>query len=101
MTDAELVQLYADALGVLFVPQREDFGLVTLEAFLSSKPVITCSHSGEPARLVRDGVTGFVTPPDPTRLAVAMEALVHGTEQAAAMGRQGNRDMQIPSLGKK
>ena len=79
---------------VLFVPQREDFGLVTLEAFLSSKPVITCSDSGEPARLVRDGVTGFVTPPDPTRLAVAMEALVHGTEQAAAMGRQGNRDIQ-------
>ena len=94
VTDAELVQLYADALGVLFVPQREDFGLVTLEAFLSSKPVITCSDSGEPARLVRDGVTGFVTPPDPTRLAAAMESLLHGTEQAAAMGRQGNRDIQ-------
>ena len=67
---------------------------MTLEAFLSSKPVITCNDSGEPARLVRDGVNGFVTSPDPSRVAAAMESLVYGMEQAAAMGRQGNRDMQ-------
>ena len=46
--DAALVELYANALGVLFVPKDEDFGYITVEAMLSHKPVIVCKDSGEP-----------------------------------------------------
>ena len=67
---------------------------MTLEAFLSAKPVITSPHSGEPARLVRDGVTGFVTAPTPTGLAEAMDLLVRDPARARTMGRQGQLDIQ-------
>ena len=87
--DAELRQLYADALAVLFLPQREDLGLVTLEAFGSGKPVITCSDAGEPARLVQDGRSGFVCPPDPAAIAARIDLLAADPERAAALGAAG------------
>jgi glycosyltransferase involved in cell wall biosynthesis len=61
----ELISLYSDALAVPFFPLREDFGYITIEAFSSGKPVITCTDSGEPSRLVRNGSNGFIVPPDP------------------------------------
>jgi glycosyltransferase involved in cell wall biosynthesis len=88
VADDELIRLYSDALAVLFTPSREDFGLITLEAFLSQKPVITCCDSGEPARLVRDHATGFVTKPNPAELAAAMRTLLENPAEAAAMGMQ-------------
>jgi glycosyltransferase involved in cell wall biosynthesis len=100
LSDAELIRTYANALAVLFVPLREDFGLVTQEAFLSRKPVVTCIDSGEPARLVRDGVTGFVVSPDPTSLAAAMSTLASQPYRARAMGRQGRLDIDAHSWSK-
>jgi glycosyltransferase involved in cell wall biosynthesis len=91
VTDAELLTLYAEALAVLFLPVREDLGLVTLEAFGSGKPVVTCTDSGEPARLVADGHSGFVCPPDPAALADAIELLAANPARAAAMGQAGRR----------
>lgn len=91
--DAELTELYADALAVLFTPIREDLGLVTLEAFASGKPVITCRDSGEAARLVRDGRSGFVCAPDPEALAPAIERLCDDHELAARLGAQGREDV--------
>ena len=84
--DAELVALYANALGVLFVPKDEDFGYITVEAMLSHKPVIVCKDSGEPAVLVRHGESGFVVEPDPTELARAMNTLMDDRQLARDMG---------------
>ena len=53
--DEQLVELYADALAVVYPPYDEDFGYVTLEAFLARKPVITCTDSGGPNEFVVDG----------------------------------------------
>jgi len=89
LTEAELADHYARSLGVLFVPQREDLGLVTFEAFLSGKPVLTVSDSGEPANVVQDGVTGHVCPPDPDALAARMTALHADPAGAARMGAAG------------
>jgi glycosyltransferase involved in cell wall biosynthesis len=48
VTEAELIALYAGALAVVFPPFDEDYGYVTLEAFLSRKPVVTiCDPSPE------------------------------------------------------
>ncbi len=46
-------ELYKDALAVVYPPYDEDFGYVTLEAFLSRKPVVTCTDSGGPQRVRR------------------------------------------------
>jgi glycosyltransferase involved in cell wall biosynthesis len=89
VTEEQLLDLYANALAVAFVPLREDFGLVTLEAFHSRKPVITCTDSGEPARLVRDGENGFICQPEAEAIAARIESLVSNRELARRMGLAG------------
>jgi glycosyltransferase involved in cell wall biosynthesis len=89
VSDARLAELYAHALAVLFTPRLEDLGLITLEAFQSGKPVITCSDSGEPARIVNDGVSGYVCRPDPAHIGASMEHLAHNPVRAGEMGRAG------------
>jgi glycosyltransferase involved in cell wall biosynthesis len=81
-----LLRLYANALAVIFTPLREDFGFVTTEAFASAKPVITCTDSGEPARLVRDGQTGYVCSPEPESLAQAIGKLAASPDRARSLG---------------
>jgi glycosyltransferase involved in cell wall biosynthesis len=87
--DDRLVELYAGALGVLYPPYDEDFGYVTLEAFLCRKPVVTATDSGGPLEFVVDGVNGFVRPPEPEALAEAINTLAQDRRRAAALGDAG------------
>jgi glycosyltransferase involved in cell wall biosynthesis/GT2 family glycosyltransferase len=86
-----LLDLYAEALVVPFVPVDEDYGLVTIEAFASGKPVITCLDSGEPVDIVGDGESGFVVPPTPEAIAAKLDFLIARPELAASMGEHGRR----------
>jgi glycosyltransferase involved in cell wall biosynthesis len=88
--DDQLIDLYASALAVIYPPYDEDFGYVTLEAFLARKPVITCSDSGGPNEFVVDGVNGFVCAPDPGELATAINQLVDDPAKAARLGDAGH-----------
>ncbi|HEX7046418.1 MAG TPA: glycosyltransferase family 4 protein [Gammaproteobacteria bacterium] len=94
VTEEQLRELYANALVVPFVPQREDLGLVTFEAFGSDTPVITCSDSGEPANIVQHDKTGFIVEPDPVAIAERIDFLANDREQAAAMGQAGRRSIE-------
>jgi glycosyltransferase involved in cell wall biosynthesis len=85
----ELIGLYAHALGVFFGPLDEDYGYVTLEAMLSSKPVITCTDSGGPLEFVVDDETGIVCDPQADAIAAALDRLHGDQASAAAMGRAG------------
>ncbi len=89
VTDDELVALYADALAVAFVPADEDLGLITLEAQMSGKPVVTCSDSGGPTELVVHGVSGLIAPPRPEALGSALATLVDAPAVARRMGQEG------------
>lgn len=80
---------YAHALGVFFGPLLEDYGLVTLEAMLSARPVITCTDSGGPTHFVRNGETGFVTAPEPGAVAEAINGLWTDRERARELGHNG------------
>jgi glycosyltransferase involved in cell wall biosynthesis len=64
--DDALIELYAGAAAVLYPPFDEDFGYVTLEAFLSRKPVVTATDSGGPLEFVEEGV---IRRPPPGRVA--------------------------------
>ena len=86
VADAELVELYANALAVAFVPVREDYGYVTVEAFRSGKAVVTCGDSGEAARLVEHERTGLVVAPDAAALASAFERLCDDPALVATLG---------------
>jgi glycosyltransferase involved in cell wall biosynthesis len=87
--DDDLVALYAGALAIVYPPFDEDFGYVTLEAFLSRKPVVTTTDAGEPATFVIDGVNGRVTAPEADALADAISDLAAHRSRAAAYGAAG------------
>jgi glycosyltransferase involved in cell wall biosynthesis len=88
--DDELIDLYAGALGVVYPPFDEDYGYVTLEAFLARKPLVTCTDSGGPNEFVVDGVNGWVCEPRPEAIAVALAQLDADRGRAAAMGDAGH-----------
>jgi glycosyltransferase involved in cell wall biosynthesis len=88
--DAALIELYAGALAVMYPPYDEDFGYVTLEAFLARKPVVTCTDSGGPNEFVVDGTNGFVCEPVPEALADAMRHLAIDRRRTAALGDAGH-----------
>ena len=89
VSDEALVQYYSRARLVPFVPLHEDYGYVTLEAFQSGKPVVTCDDAGEPARMVQHGISGFVSRPDPKEFARHMDYLFEHPSEARAMGVSG------------
>jgi glycosyltransferase involved in cell wall biosynthesis len=84
-----MIRYYSDALAVPFVPCREDFGYVAVEAFHSGKPVITCNDSGEPARLTFRFNAGLICDPTPQAVATAIDALYQAPETARTLGENG------------
>lgn len=86
-----LIHHLARCRAVVFAPWNEDYGFVTVEAFMCGKPVITCHDSGGPSELVRDGENGFVTAPTPEALAVAMRRMIDDRNAVARMGQEGQR----------
>jgi glycosyltransferase involved in cell wall biosynthesis len=90
LSDEELISHLARCRAVCFTPASEDYGFVTVEAFVSRKGVITCTDSGGPADLVRDGETGLIAAPTPEALARCLvrvmddEALAERVGSAAA-----------------
>jgi glycosyltransferase involved in cell wall biosynthesis len=90
--DALVTQL-ARCRAVVFVPKAEDYGFVTAEAFASAKAVVTCSDSGGPAELVRDGENGLVAAPEPAALAAALARLHDDAALAERLGRRARQDV--------
>ena len=90
ITEDEKVEWFSQALGAAYIPYDEDsYGYVTLESFLSRKPVITCIDSGGIHELVKDRTTGRVVPSEPKALAAAMDALYSDKADARRMGEAG------------
>jgi glycosyltransferase involved in cell wall biosynthesis/GT2 family glycosyltransferase len=93
VSDDELLDLYAGALVVPFVPVQEDYGLITIEAFKSEKPVITCRDSGETLQFVKDGETGCVVDPDEGALADRLAFFADHPDAAAEMGARARQSV--------
>ena len=87
--DDELIELYAGTGVVAYVPFDEDFGYVTLESFLSAKPVVTLRDSGGPLEFVEDGVNGAVVEATPETLAEAINRYAADKRLAASHGAAG------------
>src|SRR5262245_10134674 len=89
VSDDELVRLYAGALAIVFPPFDEDYGYVTLEAFLARKPVVTTADAGGPLEFVDDGVTGLVAEPRAESIGAAIARLAADPRRARALGEAG------------
>ena len=88
-SEEEKYVLYARSLAVFFAPYDEDYGYITLEAMLSSKPVITCYDSGGPLEFVVDKESGFIVEPDPRMIAQKIDWLYENQQKAKEFGENG------------
>jgi len=90
-TEAEKFAYYANCLAVFFAPFDEDYGYITLEAWLSSKPVITATDSGGPTELVTHEQDGWILEPDAQAIAATIDAAWHNKQRSIDMGRAGKQ----------
>lgn len=89
-SDGALRDHFARARAVVFPALDEDYGLVTSEAMLAQRPVITCSDSGGPLEMVGHEEEGLIADPTPDAIARAMDRLWRDeslTRQLGAAGR--------------
>ena len=90
ITLEEKVNYFTEALGAIYIPYDEDsYGYVSLEAFHSHKPVLTCSDSGGTLELIEDGVNGLIAEPTPQSLAESMDILFEDKSKTKKMGKEG------------
>ena len=87
--EAEKRELYARSMAVIYPPIDEDYGYVTLEAMLASKPLIVCSDSGGPLEFVRHEETGLIAEPQAASLAKALDRLWQDRTAAKEWGAAG------------
>jgi glycosyltransferase involved in cell wall biosynthesis len=89
--DEAVRDLYANAGAVFYAPLDEDYGLVTLEALRSRRPLVTTTDAGGPLEFVRDGETGLVCEPAPEPIARALARALEDKPLARRLGETGER----------
>jgi glycosyltransferase involved in cell wall biosynthesis len=98
VSDEELVELYANALAVGYLPFDEDYGYVTLEGMLSAKPVVVTQDGGGAAELIEHLENGMVVPPDARAIAEALDELYENRGAAISMGKRGREKLLAMKL---
>ncbi|HET6893047.1 MAG TPA: glycosyltransferase family 4 protein [Pyrinomonadaceae bacterium] len=98
VSDSEMVELYANALGVCYLPFDEDYGYVTLEGMLSGKPVPVSQDGGGATEFVEHQQSGFIVEPEPKAIADCVDQLYSNRAQARSMGQRGLEKLRSMNL---
>jgi len=98
VSDEEMIELYANALAVSYLPFDEDYGYVTLEGMLAGKPVVVTSDSGGAMELIDHGVEGLVAEPTPQAIAESLDQLYSDPTKAQKMGERGREKLTAMNL---
>jgi glycosyltransferase involved in cell wall biosynthesis len=98
VSDEEMIELYANALAVSYLPFDEDYGYVTLEGMLAGKPVVVTSDSGGAMELIDHGVHGLIAEPTPQAIAESLDQLYSDRELAQRMGESGREKLLAMNL---
>lgn len=94
ISDKEKTKLTADAFAVIYIAYDEDsYGYSTLEAFHSSKAVISMTDSGGTDEIIHDGYNGRVVEPTPQALADAMEQLWSNRQRTIELGKNAHESL--------
>ena len=94
ISDKELIDYYANAFAVIFIPYEEDYGLVTIEAMMSEKAVITFTDSGGVKEFVEDSKTGFISKPSIELLKENIEKANEYVKLVIEMGQTGKKRVE-------
>jgi glycosyltransferase involved in cell wall biosynthesis len=96
--ESEMISLYANALGVCYLPFDEDYGYVTLEGMLAGKPVVVASDGGGATEFIEHGREGLIVEPEPRAIAEALDSLYSQRGPSQRMGARGLEKIQAMNL---
>jgi glycosyltransferase involved in cell wall biosynthesis len=96
--ESEVIQLYANALGVCYLPFDEDYGYITLEGMLSGKPVVVARDGGGATEFIEHGSEGLIVEPEPRAIAESLDSLYADRARARAMGERGREKLTAMNL---
>ncbi len=100
ISEKEKNNLLADSLACLYIPYNEDsYGFVSLESYYSKKPIITCSDSGGTLELIKDGINGYISTPEPKALAEIMDKLYSNKKLTKKLGETGYEKLISMKIG--
>ena len=94
ISDEELVSHYAKAYAVLFVPYDEDYGLITIEAAMSQKAVLTFDDTGGVVEFIENNKTGLVCKPDIKQLSKNIDYLASQPDLCKTMGKNAKKTVK-------
>jgi glycosyltransferase involved in cell wall biosynthesis len=98
VAEAEVIELYANALGVCYLPFDEDYGYVTLEGMLAAKPVVVARDGGGATEFIENASEGLIVDPEPRAIAEALDSLYDDRARARAMGERGRGKIKAMNL---
>ncbi|STR45489.1 glycosyltransferase family 4 protein [Iodobacter fluviatilis] len=103
LSEQQLAQEYANALFVPFIPEHEDFGLISYEAMIAGKAVLSCTDSGGATELIRHMENGLIVKPDCDEIAKAIKQLSDHPSLSHQLGQKAYntvKDINWPALVK-
>ena len=89
LSDADVLSLYANAFAVFYAPYDEDYGFSTVEALLSSKPILTTQDAGGVLEFVNHGENGIVCSTETQDIADKIDWLYTHKQECSKMGSLG------------
>lgn len=98
VADSEMIELYANALGVCYLPFDEDYGYVTLEGMLSGKPIVVANDGGGATELIEHEREGLIVTPEPRAIAESLDSLYSDRARSRAMGQRGQEKLKAMNL---
>jgi glycosyltransferase involved in cell wall biosynthesis len=96
--ESEVIELYANALGVCYLPFDEDYGYVTLEGMLAAKPVVVARDGGGATEFIEHDSEGLVVEPEARAIAEALDSLYGDRSRARARGERGREKLKAMNL---
>ena len=94
VSDDELLDYYANAYAIIFIPKEEDYGLITIEAMNCEKSVITMNDSGGVLEFVEDNITGLVSKPNIDDLSQKINYLSENKDMAISLGKNAKEKVK-------
>lgn len=89
VSDARVLDLYANARAVYYAPMDEDYGFATVEALLAARPVITTDDAGGVLEFIENENDGWVTRAQENEIAEALTRAFDKAELCRALGERG------------
>jgi len=91
VSDKRWKQLYENSYAVLFCAEKEDWGIIPVEAASYSKPVISVNEGG-PKESVIDGKTGYLVQPRLDKFAERITYLAENKDKVKQLGKNAKKE---------